>query len=65
MNRFYIERSALNSREQRAYIRDRAEITHITKALRLREGDQIEICAGLDDNYIASRAFPRVTSGII
>ncbi len=54
MNRFYIERSALNGREQRAYIRDRAEITHITKALRLREGDQIEICAGLEDNYIAS-----------
>ncbi len=53
MNRFYIERSELNSRDGIAHIRGVETVTHISKALRLRAGDKIEICAGLNDNYIA------------
>ncbi len=53
MNRFYIDRSELNSRQNIAHIRGLEAVNHISKALRLKVGDMLEVCAGLDDNYIA------------
>lgn len=53
MNRFYIHRNQLNSREQTAYITDKDDIKHITKSLRMFPGDQIELCAGEDESYLA------------
>lgn len=53
MNRFYIARSELNSRQNIAHIRGFEAVNHITKALRLKVGDELEVCAGLDDNYVA------------
>ncbi len=53
MNRFYIDRAELNSRQNIAHIRGLEAVNHISKALRLKVGDTLEVCAGLDDNYVA------------
>lgn len=52
LRRFRLERSLLNGRE--ALIRDRAEIRHIRKVLRLRVGDQVLLFDGEGGEYRAA-----------
>lgn len=53
MNRFFVSREQLSSSKMTAYIKDVDAIQHITKSLRLKVGDCIEISAAIEENYIA------------
>lgn len=49
LDRFFADRCI----DDRAYITDTDEIKHITKVMRLRAGDRVEIIAGPDKEYLA------------
>lgn len=49
LDRFFADRCI----EDRAYITDTDEIKHITKVMRLRAGERVEIIAGPDKEYLA------------
>lgn len=52
MNRFFVEPSAINELNQSIRI-EGEDLKHISKVLRLKEGDMIEVCDGVHWEYAA------------
>ncbi len=53
MNRFFVEKANIIAEDKSILIDDNEDIKHISKVLRLNEGDKIEICDKNSKDYIA------------
>ncbi|MEW9123003.1 MAG: 16S rRNA (uracil(1498)-N(3))-methyltransferase [Thermotaleaceae bacterium] len=52
MNRFFVDRKNILGEKQRILVDDIESIKHISKVLRLKEGDSVEICDGESRLYL-------------
>ena len=51
MDRFFVDKNNINL-EQNTCIIEGEDVKHISKVLRCREGEKLEICDGEDNEYI-------------
>lgn len=53
MNRFFVAKQNIVEDVQKIIIDDQDDVKHITKVLRLKQGDEVEICDGENMEYLA------------
>ena len=52
MHRFFVDKQNIHEEEQMIIVDDKEDVIHISKVLRLKTKDQIEICDGTQNEYI-------------